>query len=96
MGTLKDFPIRKNVSVLKIMVYMRLNQTNNFFRRCEMNKQLSSFNQPKQVLEKTDRVYGWIYLCPTCKQFVCGGSKCLECGQEIVWPKTRFETLLNK
>jgi hypothetical protein len=54
-----------------------------------MENQISLFHISKMVLEKPDKEYGWIYICPTCKSFVCGGSSCLECGQDLEWPVIR-------
>lgn len=59
-----------------------------------MRGQISLFDiLPQMVLKKSDREYGWIYLCPTCKSFICSGSKCFECGQLVKWPDLRIEKL---
>jgi len=40
---------------------------------------------PKPLLIKDDSLDGWIYICPNCKTYICGGKQCFKCGQELDW-----------
>ena len=39
-----------------------------------------------KMIKKEDRDYGWIHLCPSCKEFLCSNEdKCPKCGQLLEW-----------
>jgi len=44
-------------------------------------------SEKKKVLLKEDKLDGFIYICPTCKTYICGGDKCHCCGQYLDWEK---------
>lgn len=44
---------------------------------------------PHKVLEKEDKLDGWIYICPTCKTYICGEKQC-RCGQELDYSPPRI------
>ena len=53
-----------------------------------MNGQLSISDiypklTPRPLLIKEDSLDGWIYICPNCKTYICGGKQCFKCGQEL-------------
>lgn len=39
---------------------------------------------PVPILQKTDSIDGWIYICPACKTYICSGMDC-KCGQALNW-----------
>lgn len=52
-------------------------------------------SMPLTVVMKEDRLDGYIFLCPSCKTYVCAGDKCQECGQSISWKNSKVDFYQN-